>query len=120
MSGGETARQLADRYGEMLEQGRKRLVEWRAVGGGSSWPAPSTRPEPTPGSDWALARDRMRAWLDELKASLHDDLGAAIVARVNLGVHGRTPLGTDELAEHEARLVELRLVVGELRRGELA
>jgi hypothetical protein len=97
---------LANKYGIWLEQGRKRLVEWRE--------ANRTAGDDPEGCQarWT-ARDAMRAWTGALKRELEADLGAGIRARVNLAMNPN-PLGANELAEAEARLAALDRLIGQL------
>ena len=106
----ETAQQLfmrlANKYGIWLEQGRKRLVEWREANRTAGDDEQGCR------ARWD-ARDAMRTWCAALKRELDLDVGEGVRARVNFAATG-SPLGTNELAEHEARLAALDRLIGQL------
>jgi len=97
---------LANKYGIWLEQGRKRLVEWREANRTAGDDEAGCR------ARWD-AREAMRTWCAALKRELDLDVGEGVRARVNFAATG-SPLGMNELGEHEARLAALDRLIGQL------
>jgi hypothetical protein len=72
-----------------------------------------------PGSAESNAEQRAAAfgWLEVVKAKLTEDFGAAVAGHFNLGKPATAALGLSEPMEHEARVVALDGLIGQLRLG---
>ena len=123
---------LAEKYARHLQEGRKRLIEWRQAAMDlaneartvtqfepkPSWfrrPSSLTVPHPSPELITAknVARDSLRAWMNGVFAVIQTDLGF-VKAELWLSAPTTTALGSNEPAEHEARITALRQLVIEL------
>jgi hypothetical protein len=97
--------EFANKYADMLQMGRKRLVEWTGR-------ISELKPEPI-----QLARKESMQWLENVKSSLKTDFDDAALYRFNLGIPKGSILGMSEIQEQQARLETLDQMIFEMRAG---
>lgn len=111
----DAQQEKAAEYAPRLQAGRKIVVKWMNVG-----PA---LPPIMDAADYIEKYDVQRAaafaWLDDVKADLEADFGPDVAVRFNLGKPVGVALGVSEPEEHQARVLFLETLIGQMRDGSL-